>query len=77
MKQSNYTVKIIEPSDGYTLTQKDGVELNERIFSKKIFLAINDSADNYKEILDSEADELMKQMEELAKQTEENNDISR
>lgn len=77
MKQSNYTVKIIEPSDGYTLTQNNDVELNERIFSKKIFLAINDSADNYKEILDSEADELMKQMEELAKQTEENNDISR
>lgn len=77
MKQSNYTVKIIEPSDGYTLTQNNDVELNERIFSKKIFLAINDSADNYKEILDSEADELMKQIEELAKQTEENNDISR
>lgn len=77
MKQSNYTVKILEPSDGYKLTQKNDVELNERIFSKKIFLAINDSADNYKEILDSEADELMKQIEELAKQTEENNDISR
>lgn len=76
MKKSNYTVKIIEPSDGYTLTQKNDVELNERIFSKKIFLAINDSSDNYKEILDSEAYELMKQIEELAKQTEENNDIS-
>ena len=50
MKQSNYIVQIIEPSNDGWLTQKEEVEIKNRIFSKKIFLAVNDKADNYKEI---------------------------
>ncbi len=54
MKQSNYIVQIIEPSNDGWLTQKEEVENKNRIFSKKIFLAVNDKADNYKEITEEE-----------------------
>lgn len=68
MKKSNYTVQIIEPSEGYTLTQSANVEVADRILSKKIFLAVNDSPDNYKEITDAEADAIKAEQERLAEE---------
>ena len=53
MKTSNYTVQILEPTNGW-LTQVEDVEIQSRIFSKKVFLAINDSIDNWKEITEEE-----------------------
>lgn len=73
MKNSSYTVQIIEPNDGYTLTQSADVEVKERIFSKKVYLAVNDSASNWKEITDAEADALREQQEILAKEEAEKN----
>lgn len=70
MIQSNYTVRIIEPSEGFTLTQSADVDLENRTLSKKIFLAVNDDPSNWKEITDTEADEIRLQQEELAKQKE-------
>ena len=79
MKTSNYTVQILEPTNGW-LTQVEDVEIQSRIFSKKVFLAINDSIDNWKEITEEEyqayqveleaynnqmtTDELLEQLEE-------------
>ena len=70
MIQSNYTVRIIEPSEGFTLTQSADVDLENRVLSKKVFLAVNDDPYNWKEITDTEADEIRSQQEELAKQKE-------
>lgn len=70
MIQSNYTVRIIEPNEGYTLTQSADVDLENRTLSKKVFLAVNDDPSNWKEITDTEADEIRSQQEELAKQKE-------
>jgi hypothetical protein len=53
MKNSSYTMQIIEPDSGY-LTQNEEVDIKNRIFSKKIWLAVNDSASNYKEITEAE-----------------------
>ena len=50
MKQSTYTVQIIQPSEGHVLTQSADIELSDRIFSEKIFLGINDKIENWKEI---------------------------
>ena len=72
MKQSNYTVIIIEPSEGYTLTQSADVEVKDRILSKKIYLAINDSIANYKEITDKEAEDIRLEQERLAKEAQHN-----
>lgn len=70
MIQSNYTVRIIEPSEGFTLTQSADVDLENRTLSKKVFLAVNDDPSNWKEITDTEADEIRLQQEELAKAKE-------
>lgn len=64
MKNTSYTVQIIEPSDGYTLTQAGEMDVIDRIFSKKIFLAVNDSIENWKEITDAEAD-AMREVQEI------------
>lgn len=68
MKKSNYTVQIIEPSEGYTLTQSKDVEVQDRILSKKIFLAVNDSPDNWKEITDAEAEAIKAEQDRLAEE---------
>ena len=68
MITSNYTVIILQPSEGYTLTQSADVEVADRILSKKIFLAVNDSPDNYKEITDQEADAIRSEQERLAEE---------
>lgn len=70
MIQSNYTVRIIEPSEGFTLTQSADVDLENRTLSKKVFLAVNDDPSNWKEITDTEADEIRSQQEAIAKAKE-------
>lgn len=70
MIQSNYTVRIIEPSEGFTLTQSAEVETEYRVLSKKVFLAVNDDPSNWKEITDTEADEIRSQQEAIAKAKE-------
>lgn len=64
-------VRILKPNDGYLLTQSADVELQERIFSEEIWLAVTDSPDNWKDIPIAEAESLKKQQEELrSKMTE-------
>ena len=68
MIKSNYTVIILQPSEGYTLTQSKDVEVQDRILSKKIFLAVNDSPDNWKEITDAEAEAIKAEQDRLAEE---------
>lgn len=65
MKQTAYTVQVIQPSDGHILTQSADIDLKDRIFSEKIFLGINDSIDNWKEITIKEADDLKQKQRDL------------
>ena len=69
MKQSTYSVTILEPTDGHTLTQSGEVEIQERILSKKVFLAVNDHPSNWKEITDAEAEEIRKEREAFEQAT--------
>ena len=59
MKVSNYTVNIIEPNDGFYLTNKENPGY---ILSKRVFLAANDSAENWVEISIEEGDALHAQI---------------
>lgn len=75
MKIENYnTVKILVPSEGYKLTQKEDVDVSERMISDKIALGKYDSMDNYKEIPNDEADIILKQIEEYNLSLQENNE---
>lgn len=64
MKVSNYTVNIIEPNDGFYLTNKENPG---DVLSKKVFLAVNDSAENWVEISIEEGDALHAQIIEERK----------
>lgn len=75
MNIENYnTVKILVPSEGYKLTKKEDVEISERMISDKIALGKFDSASNYKEIPNDEADIILKQIEEYNLSLQENNE---
>lgn len=65
MKQTTYTVQVIQPSDGHILTQSADVDLKDRIFSEKVFLGVNDKMENWKEITIKEADNLKQKQRDL------------
>lgn len=65
-------MKKITPKDGYVLTQKDeATPLEQRVFAKEVFLAVNDSIDNWRDILESEAEVLKEQQLILLEQQSE------
>jgi hypothetical protein len=63
MKNSSVTVQIIEPDNDMWLTQAEDVEILTRVFSKKVYLAVNDSQDNWKEITQAEYEQYQAQFE--------------
>lgn len=65
MKQSTYTVQIIEPTSGHILTQSADIDLKDRIFSEKIFLGVNDKMENWKEITIEESNDLKQKQRDL------------
>ena len=64
-KVKQVDVRILKPNEGHLLTQSADVELQERIFSEELWLAVTDSPDNWKDISIEEAESLKKQQEEL------------
>lgn len=59
MKESTYITRVLVPEEGHYITQAGEVADEERIFSKEVFLAINDSPANWKEITEEEADNII------------------
>ena len=61
METSNYTVKVIKASEGKYLTQAQRPAEARHIVvtSEPIYLAINDSEANYREIDEAEAQALL------------------
>ena len=75
MKIENYSsVKILVPSEGYKLTQKEDVDISERIISERLALGKYDSYNNYKEISNEESEIMLKQIEEYNISIQENNE---
>ena len=71
MIETSYTTRVLEASEGFTLTQSADVPLLDRSLVKKVYLAVNDSPDNWAEITDAEADEIRRQQEEAQPQPDE------
>ncbi len=59
MKQQEYITRVLIPDEGNYITQAADVNIEERVFSKEVFLAVNDSPSNWKEITEDEAEPLM------------------
>lgn len=75
MKQTTYTTRVLIPEEGHYITQAEEVDIIHRIFSNKIFLAVNDSPSNWKEITADEAEILMA-AQKAALEEEANNEES-
>ena len=72
MIQDEFKVKVLIPEYGYKLTQAGEVEIeNRRIISDKIYLAVNDDAENWIEITNEEADAIVAEQEKIAKEKKE------
>lgn len=63
MEKKNYTVVTLEAADGMWITQAEAVGVEERVLTKKVFLAATDSAENWREIDDAEAETYRKEAE--------------
>lgn len=59
MIQTTYTTRVLVPEEGHYITQAEEVEIKDRVFTTKVFLAVNDSPSNWKEITADEAESLM------------------
>ena len=66
MKQSAITIRVIEPSEGYYLTQKNKKDGESIILSKKVILSAVDSPDNWVEISEEEGNALQAEEERNA-----------
>lgn len=64
----NFTVQVLEPSEGFVLTQAEDVDLMNRVFSKKVYLGVNDSVDNWKEITEAEQKEMEAEIDAMVKE---------
>lgn len=71
MIQDEFKVRVLIPEYGYKLTQANEVEIENRIISDKIYLAVNDDAENWVEISNEEADAIVAEQEKIAKEKEE------
>ena len=70
METSTYTTTVLTASADHFLTQAVCEDARNAILTKKIWLAANDSADNWREITAEEAEAIKEQQEELRKQDE-------
>lgn len=70
MIQDEFKVRVLIPEYGYKLTQANEVEIENRIISDKIYLAVNDDAENWIEITNEEADAIVAEQEKIAKEKE-------
>lgn len=60
MEKSKFTTTVLKASDGFKLTQVDeSISLLERVVAKVVCVGKNDSAENWKEIPDDEAAEIV------------------
>jgi hypothetical protein len=59
MKTSTLEITIIEPQDGYYLTQAKRNAEDAPILSKKVILSKADSPENWKEISEIKGDEML------------------
>lgn len=51
-------VTKLTASEGMMITNAENVDIKDRLLARVVVLAVNDSADRYKEITEAEADEI-------------------
>lgn len=66
MKQIKGTPAVLVAAEGKKLTQADdAVGLSERIVTERVYLAVNDSPDNWCDIPQEEAEQIIMQQQNI------------
>lgn len=65
MKTTDYTMIVLTAEKGFILTQVEEVELSKRIFTDRVYLAVTESPDNWKEISLEEAAPMQEEQKAL------------
>lgn len=65
MEIQTLTTQVLTPTAGHVLTQAEYTPVAERILSTKVYLAANDSPDNWREITVAEAEAIRAQQDAL------------
>ena len=71
MVESTYTTRVLTASEGCFLTQANLESVENAILSTEVYLAVNDSPENWKEITEEEARIIIKKQEEERKRMDE------
>lgn len=58
-------MRILEATEGNVLTQSKDAPVQNRILTYKVYLAVNDSPDNWKEISEEEAERYKEELRAL------------
>ena len=74
MIQEEIKVRVLIPSVGYMLTQAFEVEIQNRVVSEKVYLAVTDEPSNWKDITKDEAEKIKAEQERLANEELKNED---
>lgn len=72
MIQEEIKVRVLIPSKGYMLTQAQEVEIQNRVVSDKVYLAVTDEPSNWKEITIAEAESIIAEQERIANEQSKN-----
>lgn len=60
MTKTDIKITLLEASENRFLTQiSEDIEPEARVFAKKLYLSVLDSADNYKEVTETEMKEII------------------
>lgn len=72
MITSNFTVRVLQPSEGNFLTQSESVSIENRIITDKVYLGVNASENDWVEITAEEVQKFEKEREEFEKEMQNN-----
>lgn len=71
MKTTEYTTIVLQPENTENwLTQKENDDLLNTTFSKKVFLAVTDSAENWTEITNDEKERIEAEIQKIREEEE-------
>lgn len=58
----------LKSKTGYVFTQSAEIPLEQRVYAKELYLAVNDTPGNWKEITDEEASSMQEELNKITKE---------
>ena len=65
MVESTYTTRVLTAAEGHFLTQANLENVEGAVISTKVYLAVNDAPENWKEITAEEAEAIKAEQERI------------